>query len=172
MKPIFNALLVATAVVAMTGAAMAQNVGQSDTGTSVTGTTTMDSDTTGTGMTGQTGTDLKSQLDSDQAELLEKTLDNRGYSIGSVDGVIDSQTEAALREFQEANGLAVTGTVNNETVAELGIKDQLGTVKNMDTQTPDDSDMGESPSMTDDTGMGTSGTIGGSGMGGSTGTSP
>lgn len=172
MKPILNALLVATAVVALTGAAMAQNVGQTDTGTSVTGTTTMDSDTTGTGVTGQTGTDLESKLDSDQAELLEQTLDNRGYAIGSVDGVIDTQTEAALREFQEANGLAVTGTVTSETVAELGIEDQLGTMQDMEAQDPNDADLDASPGMTDDTGMGTTGTIGGTGMDGSTGTSP
>lgn len=42
-------------------------------------------------------------------------LKNRGFYYGSVDGVSGSETEAALRRFQIRNGLAVTGTMTEET---------------------------------------------------------
>jgi peptidoglycan hydrolase-like protein with peptidoglycan-binding domain len=36
--------------------------------------------------------------------------------------VMDKQTQDALRAFQKANNLAVTGTVDKETAAKLGIQ--------------------------------------------------
>jgi hypothetical protein len=36
------------------------------------------------------------------------------YDPGAVDGIIDAEAEAAIRRFQEDNGLAVTGTVTEE----------------------------------------------------------
>ena len=44
-----------------------------------------------------------------------------GYYSGSVDGVFGSQTEKAVKYFQQKNGLSVDGQVGNATLAALGI---------------------------------------------------
>jgi len=44
-----------------------------------------------------------------------------GYYSGGVDGVFGSQTEKAVKYFQQKNGLTVDGQVGNATLAALGI---------------------------------------------------
>ncbi len=51
-----------------------------------------------------------------QAALAEK-----GYYQGQVDGAFGPQSQRALRAFQRENGLPVTGVLDRETVANLGI---------------------------------------------------
>lgn len=178
MKPILNALLLATAVIALSGNVMAQDVGvQTGTDTGVTGTTTTGPDTTGS-VGAETTTGIESELDSGQVEMLEQTLENRGYSIGSADGVMDSETEAALREFQEDNGLMVTGTATTETMTELGMNSTMGLDTEPGFRAPDvgtSGTMGTTPGTSD---TGTGGTTGldsdtgtGGSMGGTTGSS-
>jgi peptidoglycan hydrolase-like protein with peptidoglycan-binding domain len=52
----------------------------------------------------------------------EEALVKKGFNPGPVDGVIDSQTQQALRDFQRMNNLQVTGTLDHETADKLGIK--------------------------------------------------
>ena len=52
---------------------------------------------------------------------IQTRLKNWGYYTGSVDGVYGSQTEKAVRWFQQKNGLSVDGQVGEETLAALGI---------------------------------------------------
>ena len=52
---------------------------------------------------------------------IQTRLKNWGYYTGSVDGVYGSQTEKAVRWFQQKNGLSVDGQVGDETLAALGI---------------------------------------------------
>jgi len=51
---------------------------------------------------------------------LQVALDRAGFSPGVIDGTMGQQTRDALRGFQEANGLNVTGTLDAETQAALG----------------------------------------------------
>ena len=44
-----------------------------------------------------------------------------GYYTGSVDGTYGSQTEKAVRYFQQSNGLSVDGQAGPETLAALGL---------------------------------------------------
>ena len=44
-----------------------------------------------------------------------------GYYTGSVDGTYGSQTEQAIRYFQQSNGLSVDGQAGPETLAALGL---------------------------------------------------
>jgi len=44
-----------------------------------------------------------------------------GYYDGAIDGKVGSGTKSALHQYQEANGLKVTGTVTNEVLDSLGI---------------------------------------------------
>ncbi len=53
---------------------------------------------------------------------IQTRLKNWGYYYGAVDGVYGSKTEAAVRWFQQKNGLAVDGQVGNQTLAALGIQ--------------------------------------------------
>src|SRR5437899_3291000 len=46
-------------------------------------------------------------------------LIRKGISPGSIDGLLGSQTRAAIRAFQEEEELPVTGTVNNATLGRL-----------------------------------------------------
>lgn len=52
---------------------------------------------------------------------IQTRLKNWGYYSGAVDGVYGSRTEAAVRWFQQKNGLSVDGQAGNQTLAALGI---------------------------------------------------
>ena len=52
---------------------------------------------------------------------IQQKLSAWGYYDGAVDGVYGSRTEAAVRYFQEKNGLTVDGKAGAQTLAALGI---------------------------------------------------
>lgn len=52
---------------------------------------------------------------------IQTRLKNWGYYNGAVDGVYGSQTEKAVRWFQEKNGLNTDGQVGDQTLAALGM---------------------------------------------------
>jgi hypothetical protein len=51
----------------------------------------------------------------------QQALNARGYNAGAVDGVWGPGTESAVREFQRAQGLGETGTLDQPTLAALGV---------------------------------------------------
>ncbi|MBQ2634140.1 MAG: spore cortex-lytic enzyme [Oscillospiraceae bacterium] len=53
---------------------------------------------------------------------IQTKLKNWGYYSGAIDGVYGSRTEAAVRHFQEKNGLTVDGKAGPKTLAALGIQ--------------------------------------------------
>ena len=55
------------------------------------------------------------------AMRLEEALVQRGYDPGSVDGMIDNDTRAAIQEFQDDHQLAVTGIIDEKTGELLGV---------------------------------------------------
>jgi hypothetical protein len=56
----------------------------------------------------------------ESVRLLQQLLTDRGHSPGPVDGIFGPGTEAAVRAFQQANGLAVDGVVGPNTWTALG----------------------------------------------------
>ena len=48
-------------------------------------------------------------------------LVQKGYDVGAVDGRWGPNTETALRQFQEANRLAPTGKLDQQTLSALGV---------------------------------------------------
>lgn len=52
---------------------------------------------------------------------IQTRLKNWGYYSGAVDGVYGSKTEAAVRFFQQKNGLTADGQAGSQTLAALGI---------------------------------------------------
>lgn len=52
---------------------------------------------------------------------VQQALAQQGYYYGAIDGIIGPQTRGAIERFQERNGLAVTATIDGETLASLGL---------------------------------------------------
>lgn len=52
---------------------------------------------------------------------VEEALKAKGYDPGPINGKLDKETQAALREFQKKNNLAVTGEVDKPTAEGLGV---------------------------------------------------
>jgi len=68
-------------------------------------------------VTGQASAELLISLESSDAQNvssrdireIERRLEQRGYTVGTVDGVVDAQTTAAITAYQQDAGLVVTG---------------------------------------------------------------
>ena len=56
-----------------------------------------------------------------QVRTLQTKLNNWGYDAGSVDGIFGSKTQAAVKRFQQKNGLVADGIVGSKTAAALGM---------------------------------------------------
>lgn len=57
----------------------------------------------------------------DAVKQIQQKLYNWGYYTGRIDGIYGSKTEAAVRYFQEKNGLTVDGKAGKQTLAAMGI---------------------------------------------------
>lgn len=60
---------------------------------------------------------------SHRVEEIQEILKKAGFSPGPIDGRMGWQTRKAIREFQEAKGLRITGILNPETWLELNRQD-------------------------------------------------
>ena len=63
-----------------------------------------------------------SNLDKEKKKDVEQALQDKGFEPGSVDGVIDTQTQSAISKFQRDNNLPATGTVDEQTAKQLGVE--------------------------------------------------
>lgn len=54
----------------------------------------------------------------------QQTLNDKGYDAGPADGRWGPKTEDALRKFQAASGMQVTGQLDSATMSALGIHQQ------------------------------------------------
>ncbi|MDQ2867803.1 MAG: peptidoglycan-binding protein [Verrucomicrobiota bacterium] len=52
---------------------------------------------------------------------VQQALAQQGYYNGQIDGILGPQTRGAIERFQAQNGLAVTATIDGETLASLGL---------------------------------------------------
>jgi hypothetical protein len=62
----------------------------------------------------------------DLAVSVQSELAQRGYYQGAIDGVIGSDSREAIRAFQAAQGLPVTGAIDTKLLNALGIKYKTG----------------------------------------------
>ncbi len=105
---------VAGAVVAGPVGAVVGGVGGAYTGHEVAG-----KDQTGRSSTASSMT--SSRYDPATVRSVQQALNDRGYDPGPVDGQWGSNTEDAVRQFQQASGLPQTGELEGSTLAALGV---------------------------------------------------
>lgn len=63
----------------------------------------------------------------DEVKQIQEKLKSWGYYDGEVDGIYGSQTMAAVKAFQEKNGLTVDGIAGTETLNAMGITSSSST---------------------------------------------
>lgn len=54
-------------------------------------------------------------------EKVQKSLIDKGFQPGNVDGVLGPSTRASIREYQKSEKLPVTGRLDAETAGKLGV---------------------------------------------------
>jgi peptidoglycan hydrolase-like protein with peptidoglycan-binding domain len=57
----------------------------------------------------------------DQVNQAQTILKSRGFYTGETTGKLDAATRSGLKEYQKAEGLKVTGTLNRATLEKMGI---------------------------------------------------
>jgi peptidoglycan hydrolase-like protein with peptidoglycan-binding domain len=63
-----------------------------------------------------------------QVKAVQQALKDKGHDPGDIDGRMGPKTLAALRDFQEKEGLKATGRADAETMAKLGVEAKTGAV--------------------------------------------
>jgi His-Xaa-Ser repeat protein HxsA len=53
---------------------------------------------------------------------VQAALFSRSYDPGAIDGVMNPQTQTAIRTFQRDHGLSATGTMTTETLTALSVR--------------------------------------------------
>jgi hypothetical protein len=117
-----------TAGASMTGGATAGTAGAGMAGTGTAGTT----DTVGTGtgamggagtagMTDAAGGGMAAQLEQETIREMQQALRDRGHEVGAIDGIWGQQTQSALRDFQQAQGMQASGQPDQQTLSALGV---------------------------------------------------
>lgn len=68
--------------------------------------------------------------------VMQRELAERGLYDGKIDGIAGPETQSALREFQNRNGLQPTGELNASTADALGMNGEKQPVAGTDTAAP------------------------------------
>jgi len=64
---------------------------------------------------------VDAMYDAQLVRSVQQSLNDRGFAAGPVDGQWGPTTESAVRDFQQANGLAQTGNLDPRTINALGV---------------------------------------------------
>jgi peptidoglycan hydrolase-like protein with peptidoglycan-binding domain len=74
------------------------------------------------GTTGDQPPEQRQTLTRDSVKLIQERLKAERVYAGPVDGELNAQTEAALRQYQEKQGIPVSGAADEATLKELQIE--------------------------------------------------
>jgi peptidoglycan hydrolase-like protein with peptidoglycan-binding domain len=58
----------------------------------------------------------------ERVKAVQQALKDKGHDPGQVDGKLGPRTQAALRDFQQAQGMAATGRIDMPTMRALGVE--------------------------------------------------
>jgi hypothetical protein len=70
----------------------------------------------------QQSNDARGIQNADRTMKVQQALKDNGFYSGPVDGVMRENTQEAIQSFQQSRDLKVTGTIDEETARELGIR--------------------------------------------------
>jgi peptidoglycan hydrolase-like protein with peptidoglycan-binding domain len=62
------------------------------------------------------------ELSQNDMRLVQQRLEEKGYKTGNIDGTADDTTRAAIRKFQQDEGIPTTGTIDELTANRLGLR--------------------------------------------------
>jgi peptidoglycan hydrolase-like protein with peptidoglycan-binding domain len=62
----------------------------------------------------------------EQVKAVQQARKEKGHDPGSVDGVMGPKTQAALKEFQDKEGIKASGRLDAETMSKLGVQAKAG----------------------------------------------
>jgi peptidoglycan hydrolase-like protein with peptidoglycan-binding domain len=74
------------------------------------------------GTTGEQPPEQRQTLTKDNVKLIQERLKAERVYAGPVDGELNAQTEAALRQYQQQQGIPVSGAADEATLKELQIE--------------------------------------------------
>jgi peptidoglycan hydrolase-like protein with peptidoglycan-binding domain len=74
------------------------------------------------GTTGEQRPEQRQTLTKDHLKQVQERLKTEGVYAGPVDGELNAQTEAALRQYQQKQGIPVSGAADEATLKELQIE--------------------------------------------------
>jgi peptidoglycan hydrolase-like protein with peptidoglycan-binding domain len=77
--------------------------------------------TVAVGLLGLSLTPSASAASSEDIRKVQKSLIDKGYDAGPVDGVLGSRTRAGIRQYQASEKMKVTGRLDVETAGKLGV---------------------------------------------------
>jgi hypothetical protein len=82
-------------------------------------------------------------VSADDIKKAKEALKAKGLNPGPMDGTLDAKTQQALRDFQKANKLPVTGVLDHQTAEKLGVTLGKGSIpeRGMGSSLPKDSPM-------------------------------
>jgi peptidoglycan hydrolase-like protein with peptidoglycan-binding domain len=78
------------------------------------------------GTTGEQRPEQKQLITTENVKLIQERLKTEGGYAGPVDGELNAQTEAALRQYQQKQGIPVSGAADEATLKELQIELPVG----------------------------------------------
>jgi len=57
---------------------------------------------------------------------VQEALKQKGYDVGTIDGQLGPNTQGALRQFQQAQGISQSGNLDQQTLSALGVDQNAG----------------------------------------------
>lgn len=89
------------------------------------------------------GGQQSSQMNQNTVRQIQEQLQQQGYDVGQVDGLWGPQSQQALASFQRDQNIQASGSINQETLAALGV--QGIPADPQQAQTPDESSAQKPP---------------------------
>src|SRR5439155_18621641 len=62
----------------------------------------------------------------DRMKAVQQALKDKGHDPGPIDGRMGPKTQAALKDFQKAEGIKESGRLDSDTMAKLGVQGMSG----------------------------------------------
>jgi peptidoglycan hydrolase-like protein with peptidoglycan-binding domain len=88
------------------------------------------------------------QQDESSVKQAQQALNDKGFNVGTPDGIAGPKTQAAVRKFQQQQNIGASGQLDQQTLAALGIQTSADMTlgQNTTASSPDTSSTSSSPS--------------------------